>query len=414
MLTNRELYFKCAGLPFIGTKINLKDIQKVSTTKSYKKQFKSALLIHCNNELHAFYKFHVPKSIVKNSIILYINRLEDLNENSTDFKYSPHKLDHLRKKINDIKCYIKTPDNDLGKNHRPVTAEVLENIASLPFSEPTSIYNEVDKFQLEAINYKPDQNMKYETSDSSPQLTTPNYKKQIKEVITPKIPKKSIEPIATRADQTAKETDYEPEPKIDSSEEPKPYKDKKSTSVKFKNKKKVLSKSKPLQIIPSAWNRTKTDSENEEKTDDQIKRKNSFNILKRDSSPILNNTKRRISNGLNRIQGRFRLKSNKEGFNSDDSYETADEGDLEPEKKTHESLNIDESDDNLSNISTDSSELSNEGIITNNIYANSESLSQPDSQFLFSFAIFLMLILSFMSLFNFIFLMSVEETIRSF
>lgn len=428
MLTNRELYFKCAGLPFIGIKLNLEEIRKVSTTKNYKNQFKSVLLIHCKNELHVFYKFHFPKNVVRNSIICSLNRLDDLNGHSSsdDLKFTHHKLEHFKKKIKEIKYYIKTPENDFEKKEYQSSLETLETNAVLPLNEFILKSNEhdasrLDHQKIEVIEYTANEENKILTHEA----TKPNNEKS-KDIIMPDMKKKSNELIVTKLDESkcspsSSNKKYGPETsKFNSTQELLVKKRTQSIEIK-RRKSKMPTRPKSLQLLPQkAWNRTRTStSETEEKSDDQITKKKSFPFSKkdslrlsntrRDSSPMINNTKWRLSNSFNRIQGRLRLKSNKEGFNTDDSYETASE-ELSPQyiKESFETNMIDNSD--TSEIMNDYEICSEESIINN---FQEKSNKQHKNHFLFSLAIFLIFILSFMSLGNFIFLMTVEENMRT-
>jgi hypothetical protein len=74
-LTNSELIFKCARMSFIRLRLNLRDITDVSKVKNYKQRYESVVLIETRGgKAHAFFKFKIPKNLVKNLILQLIEK----------------------------------------------------------------------------------------------------------------------------------------------------------------------------------------------------------------------------------------------------------------------------------------------------------------------------------------------------
>jgi hypothetical protein len=74
-LTNSELLFKCAHMPFLRLRLSLKEITDVSKVKNYMHKYESVVLIETKGgKSHAFFKFKIPKNLVKNLILQLIEK----------------------------------------------------------------------------------------------------------------------------------------------------------------------------------------------------------------------------------------------------------------------------------------------------------------------------------------------------
>lgn len=68
-LTRSELLFKCSGMPFVRVRIQFSDIASIVKLKNYKNSVEQVLSVKRNdNKSFIFYKFILPKSIIKNTI----------------------------------------------------------------------------------------------------------------------------------------------------------------------------------------------------------------------------------------------------------------------------------------------------------------------------------------------------------
>lgn len=65
-LTKTELFFKCSRMPFVKLRLHFKDVKEISKIKNYKHRLESVIFIEAmNGKSYAFYKFRLPKNIIK-------------------------------------------------------------------------------------------------------------------------------------------------------------------------------------------------------------------------------------------------------------------------------------------------------------------------------------------------------------
>ena len=105
-------------MPFVRVRLLLKDIEDIVKVKNYKGQYQSVLSIQCsNNKTYSFYKFRLPKKLIKNFLLTLIKDAQqmsmsnefvdyDVNENLKTYKIHLRKLG---KSVTDLKNIIKTP-----------------------------------------------------------------------------------------------------------------------------------------------------------------------------------------------------------------------------------------------------------------------------------------------------------------
>lgn len=69
-MTNRELFFKCSGMPFVKIRIDMRDITDVLRIKNYKHRLQTVLSIETKQEQsYVFYKFRLPRSMMRSLIM---------------------------------------------------------------------------------------------------------------------------------------------------------------------------------------------------------------------------------------------------------------------------------------------------------------------------------------------------------
>ena len=77
-LTRSELFFKCSGMPFVKVRIRYSEIMSIAKLKNYKNGMDQVLSIKRNdNKSFIFYKFRLPKNIIKNMIETLKNESEE-------------------------------------------------------------------------------------------------------------------------------------------------------------------------------------------------------------------------------------------------------------------------------------------------------------------------------------------------
>ena len=84
LLTNTELLFKCSGMPFIKVRVFFSDINDINLIKNYKNQYQTVLAMSCKNgEKYIFYKFRMPKQLVRNVIVRSIRNVHNFELDTT-------------------------------------------------------------------------------------------------------------------------------------------------------------------------------------------------------------------------------------------------------------------------------------------------------------------------------------------
>ena len=111
-LTKSELLFKCSRMPFFRLRIFLRDIIAVKKIKHYKNGKESVLSVDCKNfKSHIFYKFRIPKSIVKNNILKLMQSEEidadEPSQNCNPNSFNINNLKGLSRSISDLKIFLK-------------------------------------------------------------------------------------------------------------------------------------------------------------------------------------------------------------------------------------------------------------------------------------------------------------------
>lgn len=137
-LTKTELLFKCSRMPFVRVRLYLNEIESIIKVKNFKNQSDSVLLISSNTnnliKTFAFYKFRLPKNIIKNNIISLVKNLRQTNDdNETTTKGSKFNLSSkIRKSVTDLKNIIKTP-NHMSKSNSDLINNSNNNIENMDY-----------------------------------------------------------------------------------------------------------------------------------------------------------------------------------------------------------------------------------------------------------------------------------------
>lgn len=85
-LTSNELLFKCSRASYVQVKIAFRDILNVVKINNYKHRSQSVLSVECaNNKTYAFFKFRLPKSIIKNIILQLVNESKKSSTRAGDY-----------------------------------------------------------------------------------------------------------------------------------------------------------------------------------------------------------------------------------------------------------------------------------------------------------------------------------------
>lgn len=137
-LTKTELLFKCSRMPFVRVRLYLNEVESIIKVKNFKNQSDSVLLISSNNnnliKSFAFYKFRLPKNIIKNNILSLVKNLRQTNDDTeTTTKGSKFNLSSkIRKSVTDLKNIIKTP-NHMSKSNSDLINNSNNNIENMDY-----------------------------------------------------------------------------------------------------------------------------------------------------------------------------------------------------------------------------------------------------------------------------------------
>jgi hypothetical protein len=120
-LTANELFFKCSRMPFIKVRVNLRDVLDVVRINNYKHKAQSVLSIECQNgKSYAFYKFRLPKNIIRNIIVQLVNeakRANYLGNCSSSDETTTHRLKKMSQPIANIASMLKSSMNQSPSTH---------------------------------------------------------------------------------------------------------------------------------------------------------------------------------------------------------------------------------------------------------------------------------------------------------
>lgn len=86
-MTSTELLFKCSRMPFVKLRLPLREITEVKRTRNYrscKNKIESFIVIETKSgKSHAFFKFKIPKNIIKNLIMELVEKSKSLESQSS-------------------------------------------------------------------------------------------------------------------------------------------------------------------------------------------------------------------------------------------------------------------------------------------------------------------------------------------
>ncbi|CAF0964853.1 unnamed protein product [Brachionus calyciflorus] len=112
-LTASELIFKCSGMPFVKLRLHFSDISDVVRIKNFKHKLETVLSIETKFESsYVFYKFRMPKKVIKTSLLQLIEEFNKSVENEDPAHTHLLRLRKLGQPISNFKHAIKTSINN--------------------------------------------------------------------------------------------------------------------------------------------------------------------------------------------------------------------------------------------------------------------------------------------------------------
>lgn len=172
-LTATELIFKCSRMPFVKLRLNFSDINNVVKIKNYKHKFETVVSIDTSFGCsYAFYKFLMPKTVVRTAILQLIEEYKRVN-NLGDMEPEHYHMMKLRKfgqPISNLKGVFK---QSVKKNN---SVAIEENKNQISTENQKSNFKslrklKLDRSKLSEISYQ-----------SEKRKSSRNFKKQLSKV----------------------------------------------------------------------------------------------------------------------------------------------------------------------------------------------------------------------------------------
>ncbi len=198
-LTKTEMLFKCSRMPFVRARLLLTDVEEIKEVKNYRNQSQTVLYIQCNNSRnYAFYKFRLPKALIKNRLASMVNNAKKMNishnilsQHSSfeqevdeaeeyeyvDMKSHTSRFKRLSKSVVDLKNILKAPRANQKSNSNSDLVETEQIVEALQNSN--YLNKSASNSYLDNVGYRnPANGVVYRNPDNLPSSKSSSFKKR--------------------------------------------------------------------------------------------------------------------------------------------------------------------------------------------------------------------------------------------